>query len=74
MFIDLQYKCRLCGEVYTECSYNTSKAITDVESIIKGRDGVHLSLIDIHTCEDGSVGVTDFIGLKNKEPKKLEKE
>lgn len=65
MIYKLFYKCRRCSD--TEIA-GTAPNFLSVAEIIKGNSGdfdIPLLLVWWHTCEDGNMGVTDFIGAEN---------
>lgn len=64
------YRCRLCGKEFNEivelkdCKI---KAISFDKQILIIDDVLNMNTYDIknqHTCEDGSIGFADFLGLK----------
>ena len=74
MIYELFYKCRRCGEIEIT---GTAPSFLSVAEIIKGNSGdidIPLLLVWWHTCEDGNVGITDFIGAENHPPNKEEQE
>jgi len=62
----LKYKCRLCGEVIDGGITDGDFAIPVLLDIISGKvtKSIPQKLIDIHTCQNGNVGITDCIGAK----------
>lgn len=68
-----KYKCKLCGEEY-ESHATTTKDIAQKSLMhtvygIKYEDhlGVSICLTEIHFCEDGSMGIGELLGIKQKE-------
>ena len=67
------YKCRLCGEQYEDGETGNDIAMMAVSVVtVKGswfpKDsaiGIHLR--NIHYCEDGSYGLSDFQGMKKED-------
>lgn len=64
------YRCRLCGKEFDEtielkdCKI---KAISFGKQILIVDDVLNMNTFDIqnqHNCEDGSIGFSDFLGLK----------
>jgi len=71
------YKCRLCGELEASAficasKYEVMQIIADLNFKSVHVDKVHLgtrvNLTCMHFCEDGGVGISDFQGLKVKDP------
>lgn len=61
-----KYKCRLCGKVFS-ASFINNKIINKFSNHNKGlklRNGYKNKVL-YHCCEDGSVGIADFVGFKN---------
>lgn len=61
------FKCRLCGETYITSGTGDRK--TAMKSAInaaigKVTDPQAPELHDIHVCENGGIGIGDFIGFK----------
>lgn len=62
------YKCRLCGETYIECATGSSNIVvkhfiginTDMKQLQQ------VTLTSMHSCKDGSFGVSDFQGFKKE--------
>lgn len=59
------YKCRLCGETFTGAI--TGKKIAKTETLMiscdaSGKYGTQR--ITIHHCNDGSIGLADFLGFQ----------
>ncbi len=64
------FKCRLCGEKYEDGGILNNKDAEEVAmSAIIGdqSDPLEIRLHDIHYCDDGSLGVADFIGIKRED-------
>lgn len=64
------FKCRLCGETF--CAKETGGRETALNAAIFASMGKlpepnAPTLNDIHSCEDGSIGIADFIGFKEGE-------
>ena len=64
------YKCRLCGEEYVSAS-TTSENVAIKQMLhatigykIEEWIGTPLEKNRMHSCKDGSMGVSDFLGLK----------
>ncbi len=62
-----KHKCRRCGEIFGDIHSGGMWAMGFLLNCI--RDGVHkgdggqVSMIEVHCCEDGSLGVADLIGV-----------
>lgn len=67
------YKCRLCGEIYphsvTMDRQIALKAICSCLLDTEFKDGIKPSLCELHSCEDGNMGVADFIGVRSENGK-----
>lgn len=64
MAYKVQYKCRKCGKI--ENGGSVPKFL-DIAKMIQGIPDVEkrqLITVSWHTCEDGSIGVTDVIGAE----------
>lgn len=65
------YKCRACGKEHGNMVTGNEKlAMNDTMATVYGWkcDGpIHPTMNDIHLCNDGSFGVSDFIGFKKEE-------
>lgn len=63
-----QFKCRRCGEI--DSSLETGEAMAKqrlIECLINGKschNDIPLMMKSVHTCKDGSCGVTDLIGYE----------
>ena len=65
------YKCRICSQIKQGPTGYFSiidaciilNELTTVESIY--RLGASVSRTDLHSCDDGSLGISDLIGVKN---------
>lgn len=63
------FKCRLCGETFVakEAGGRQTALRTAIfASMGKMPEPNAPTMNDIHTCEDGSIGISDFIGYKEK--------
>lgn len=63
------FKCRLCGETFAakEAGGRQTALHTAIfASIGKEPEPNAPTLNDIHICEDGGIGISDFIGYKEK--------
>lgn len=65
------YKCRLCGKEYYSCVTKNADLIrrimTDLCIYGSSKELQSPTLIGTHCCDDGSIGVSDFIGFKNED-------
>lgn len=71
---NFKYKCRSCGEIYSNVSTGASNA--DVSLMIVAivhkldcfpeRFGSIPEMLDTHSCKNGFRGVCDFIGIEHK--------
>lgn len=64
------FKCRLCGEKYTGCicGKNTAfEVMVNLVSTYKGMIPQAPNLVDLHSCKNGSIGLSDFLGFENDE-------
>lgn len=69
-----QYRCRLCEGIYTSEIGGWDIGVIGIElfaacnrdsDFIKTGKKVHdIELVSYHLCSDGSLGATDFIGVK----------
>ena len=65
-----EYKCRLCGAVYTEQETSNKMIVYDaLHDMVQGEScrccfGLTTKKHSIHHCEDGSIGLSDFQGWK----------
>lgn len=65
------YKCRLCGKIFKKGNESVGRAIgiatrlTSEDNFVQG--DVYGSRHEIHNCEDGSCGFSDFQGFKKVE-------
>ena len=58
------YQCRLCKEEFVvACGHTRERAMQVVGVYIASTSGLHLP----HGCDDGGVGVADFVGMRVKE-------
>lgn len=63
------YKCRLCGTSFYNCVANSKTAfdiITDICIYGKSKVIQAPDMIGFHSCDDGSLGIADFIGFKKE--------
>lgn len=59
-----QYKCRLCGEVYTEGETSAKNANIHLVGIIYGCfKGAMPQMVDIHACCKAGYGIADLQGV-----------
>lgn len=61
------FKCRLCGEQFIGAETGNRKIALNATigaSIGKSFDAQAPTLHDTHICEDGSIGIADFLGFK----------
>lgn len=66
------YKCRLCGEKFSDCEAGEFIAKTAAESLTVADStiaiaGCAMYIRTIHKCQDGSFGLADFQGFKKAE-------
>ena len=68
------YHCRLCNAIYKSCGTGSEKIMMNcmlqvTNSILKPNDPEPQcpDMISIHFCDDGSKGISDFIGFKCEE-------
>ena len=63
------YKCRLCDKKFYTCATD-SKTASDImiDICIYGKSKVIRApgMICMHSCDDGSLGIADFIGFKKE--------
>lgn len=65
------YKCRICGQIKEGPSGYFSiidvciilNELTTAESVY--RVGASVSRTELHNCDDGSLGISDLIGVQN---------
>lgn len=64
------YKCRLCGGEGHGPATGEKYALMHLIRAINGDpgNGIPLTLLSIHTCPDGSNGVSDLIGYRLDAP------
>lgn len=63
------YKCRLCGETFGAKEAGGRRTALNAAifaSMGKPPEPNAPTLNDIHCCEDGSIGIADFIGFKEE--------
>ena len=61
------YKCRVCGETIEGCHTGKGvamKSMIDIMNTGKGELTQSPWLIESHSCEGGSIEITDFQGFK----------
>lgn len=69
------YKCRLCGERYTEfhagrkTAFDFTYAFTE-SNVYLTESQVKVRAASVHKCKDGSIGFADFQGFKEEDDKK----
>lgn len=63
------YKCRLCKETYESCATGSSdvvvKQFIGINTLMEQLQQV--TLTDMHSCKDGSFGLSDFQGFVKRE-------
>lgn len=71
---DATYKCRLCGELFTDSSTGNENLVTDAIFELWTKDkyfpkgcGIGVHRYERHHCADGSWGMADFQGFKKKD-------
>lgn len=63
------FKCRLCGETFTASEAGGRKVAEKAAifaSIGKSSEPQAPTLHDIHICENGGIGIADFLGFKER--------
>ena len=68
------FKCRICCEVYsaTETESRNIAQKAAISAVLgKVSDGQDPALHDIHICEDGGIGIADFLGFKREDEEEL---
>ena len=65
------YKCRLCGTIYERyimCGSREVKRSTLCAAGLcsRSKNIFTPTATDIHNCEDGSFGISDFVGWKHE--------
>lgn len=61
-----QFKCRLCGEIFAPSEAGGRKAAEKaaVSASMWQQSGPNApTLHDIHICDNGSIGIADFLGF-----------
>lgn len=64
------YKCRLCGKTFISGMTSSQEVVNQnllhlvCEAPLKTNMGIPITKLYMHSCEDGSVGLADFIGFK----------
>lgn len=65
------YKCRLCGKIYahsvTMNRQTAFKAICSCLLDTEFKDGIKPSIYELHSCENGNMGISDFMGVIERE-------
>lgn len=65
------FKCRLCGGLYSSAgTKNKELAIRETTYLCLGipcKEPCAPGMTEVHTCEDGSFGIADFLGWKWQE-------
>lgn len=65
------FKCRLCGEIYEDGTMRGDHTLATKYMLATLTDLFLMpqapELTEIHSCKDGSLGTSDFQGLKLKE-------
>ncbi len=66
------FKCRLCGKTFINSE--TSNEIVALNAAIKAIFGkmsepLVPTLYDIHICDNGGIGIADFIGFRKDDEK-----
>lgn len=64
-----EYKCRMCGETFTDFSVEDETTATAITTMIalNGHYKFRYHTFTekaIHTCHDGSIGYADFVGFR----------
>ena len=62
---NLVYKCRNCGETYSNChAPNLSLALSCImiDGVTPKQWGIPATMIDIHSCKNGEEGIADLVG------------
>lgn len=62
------YKCRCCGKVF-DSPMRTGKntAVNSIMSMCVGSVFQNVRINDLHLCENGNIGLADFIGWQKEE-------
>ena len=81
---DAVYRCRMCGEIYTDVSTDAGKGNQMFVAGIMYRatrrkepeEPMEPELMEVHFCKNGNIGVADFQGLRlnGGQDKPVEKE
>lgn len=65
------YKCRLCGRIESDCVTGSeaivNRCMQDVVNGIDSKQTLFSGKYNIHFCNDGSFGLSDFQGFKAEE-------
>lgn len=67
---DALFKCRLCGETFATSTAGGRKAAEKAAiyaSMGEVSEPQAPALHDIHICDNGGIGIADFIGFKEME-------
>ena len=68
-----KYKCRMCGAVYRDCVANKGVASTisfEVAALGRSETASCLGVVsstEVHYCDDGSFGISDFLGFQRED-------
>lgn len=65
-----QFKCRLCGETFSPSETGGRKAAEKAAifaSMGQQSEPNAPTLYDIHICDNGGIGIADFLGFLEKE-------
>lgn len=69
--LEAKYKCRLCGEVFTDgvCGSETARsaimALTAKQDFNPAGSGIGVHRHNVHKCNDCDFGFADFIGFES---------
>lgn len=63
-YMRVYYKCRLCGEIYSDQTIPKSKTIKIMTAVV--REEYCRSTVGIHYCNNGDIGCADFLGVKEE--------
>lgn len=68
------YKCRMCGEEYSDSLISEYESEKCFEKFEKGKSIYHsisgrndIPKVKVHICKDDSLGFSDFIGFRKVE-------
>lgn len=68
------FKCRLCGETFTAAEAGDRKTAMQAAlfaSMGKAPETQAPTLHDIHVCDNGGIGISDFLGFKQEGEEEL---